>query len=155
MHYFRCRQWRHDTGVMLGLYSVPATVMTSQQQCVLSATHTFVILWTKMHRHSWNRVIESAVKHCTLAEKQACFSVQCCMSCREAVGLSGRSLRKLPFLAHALYVQVCQSVVIALLNAIHAVIKNIRDVNSPSAHCSASDYNLSEHLTMSSSHKRF
>jgi len=30
-----------------------------------------------------------------------------CLCCREAVGLSGRSLRKLPFLAHALYVRVC------------------------------------------------
>ena len=31
---------------------------------------------------------------------------------RKSVGLSGRTLRKIPFLAHALYIHVCMSVII-------------------------------------------
>ena len=52
-----------------------------------------------------------------------CINRVCCqLYCRKSQGLSGRTLRKLPFMAHALFIQVrCQRFIETTLKQLEAV----------------------------------
>jgi hypothetical protein len=57
-----------------------------------------------------------------------CRNCNFLFSYRQSEGLSGRTLRKIPFLAHAYYVQVPQVSLEDFIKAMHkAVIKQIAD----------------------------
>jgi hypothetical protein len=63
-----------------------------------------------------------------LSKIHYCTHKNHCFSCRQSEGLSGRTLRKIPFLAHAYYVQVPQVSLEDFLQAMHkAVMKQITD----------------------------
>jgi hypothetical protein len=59
-----------------------------------------------------------------LCPQNFCF----CLFYRQSEGLSGRTLRKIPFLAHAYYVQVPQVSLEDFIKAMHdAVVKQLSD----------------------------
>ena len=46
---------------------------------------------------------------------------------RESLGLSGRTLRKIPFLAHALHLQIKHCALTKFLRAMHLAVQRQRD----------------------------